>query len=330
MMAARWGCMIWRRRGLGTRGGGGGALDRPWADDDMRIGILAQPESWYYRDLERAAQALGHACERWDFPQLSGGVVQQRELLAAHSAPDKPPWETLPPDVLVVRTMPPGSLEQVIIRMDLLSRWEAHGTRVVNSPKSLECAIDKYLTTARLAAAGLPVPDTVVCETAEQAEAAFEQLGGDVVVKPLFGGEGRGIVRVSDPDLAHRVFHTLERIHAVFYLQRFIDHGGSDLRLLVLDGRILGGMKRFARGGFRTNVAQAGHAEPHVPTDRECELAWRAAAATGVYFAGIDLLWDRDGRLYVIEVNAVPGWKAFGRVNRLDVAHVFLGTLARR
>ena len=61
-------------------------------------------------------------------------------------------------------------------------------------------------------------------------------LGGDVVVKPLFGAEGRGIVRVSDPDLAFRTFRTLERIQSVLYLQQFIEHKGFDVRILVLDG----------------------------------------------------------------------------------------------
>ena len=71
---------------------------------------------------------------------------------------------------------------------------------------AIECAVDKYLTTARLVDAGLPVPRTIVCENAEAAQVAFEQLGGDVVVKPVFGAEGRGILRVSDPDLALRTF----------------------------------------------------------------------------------------------------------------------------
>lgn len=295
----------------------------------MRLAILAQANSWYFRDLERAATALGVSCSRWEFPQLKGGIVDQQELLERASSPHESTLRALPPEVIIVRTMPPGSLEQVVLRMDLLGRWEARGTRVINPPKALEAAIDKYLTTARLAAAGLPVPDTIACETAEQAMEAWEHLGGDVLVKPLFGGEGRGIVRVHDPDLAERVFHTLARLQAVLYVQRFIDHGGNDLRVMVLGRRVLGGMRRFARQGFRTNVARAGHAEPHLPTDRECELALGAAAATGAVFAGVDILYDRAGRAYVIEVNAVPGWKAFGRVNRLDVAGVFLTYLLK-
>jgi glutathione synthase/RimK-type ligase-like ATP-grasp enzyme len=124
--------------------------------------------------------------------------------------------------------------------------------------------------------------------------------------------------------MALRVFRTLERIDAVLYLQRYIDHGGSDVRVLVLDGRVLGGMRRFAKDGFRTNVSQSGRAEQHSPNDRECELALRASAATGVMFAGIDILYDRDGQPHVIEVNAVPGWKAFARVNHMDVSDTFV------
>lgn len=227
-------------------------------------------------------------------------------------------------DCVVVRSMPPGSLEQVVLRMDLLARLEAAGIAVVNSPKSLECAIDKYLTTARLAAAGLPVPETVCCQTAEEALAVFEELGRDVVVKPLFGAEGRGIVRVTDPDIAWRVFTTLERLQSALYVQRFIDHGGCDYRVLVLGGRILGGMRRLAAADFRTNVARQGRAEAHSPTDEECQLALQATAAVGAAFAGIDILYDRDQNASVIEVNAVPGWSAFARVNQLDVAATFV------
>ena len=223
--------------------------------------------------------------------------------------------------------MPPGSLEQVVFRMNLLTRLEAAGTRVVNSPKSLECAVDKYLTTARLQAAGLPVPETIVCEHEDDALAAFEQLGRDVVVKPLFGAEGRGIVRVTDYDLAHRTFRTLMRLNAVLYLQRFVDHGGCDVRILVLDGQILGGMRRCSPNDFRTNVSREAIAEPHEPTGREIELALQAASTTHAFIAGVDLLYDREGKCYVIEVNAVPGWQAFARVNGIDVAKKLIDRL---
>ena len=164
------------------------------------------------------------------------------------------------------------------------------------------------------------VPPTVVCEDATDALVAFERLGGDVVVKPIFGSEGRGIVRVSDPEIALRTFRTLERIGSVLYLQRFIENEGFDVRVLVLDGRVLGAMRRRANGDFRANVSCRGTAESHSVTDREAQCALAAAQATEARFAGVDLLYGRDGTCYVIEVNAVPGWQAFRRVTGIDVA----------
>lgn len=223
-------------------------------------------------------------------------------------------------DAIIVRTMPPGSLEQVVFRMDALVRLQSAGIQVLNPPKAIECAVDKYLTTARLAAAGLTVPETIVCETAAYAMEVFEALGGDVVIKPIFGSEGRGIVRVSDPDLALRTFRTIERTQSVLYLQRFIDHPGCDLRVMVLGGRVLGGMQRCCPDDFRVNVSRSGHARQMDLTPEQEEWAIRSAAAVGAPLAGIDLLMDREGRTYVIEVNGVPGWQAFRRVTGCDVA----------
>lgn len=297
----------------------------------MRVVTLGNPDSWYCRDLARAAEARGHQCVRADFPALVASVGTCVELDLGSPEPSLRAGEVdlKSADAVIVRTMPPGSLEQVVFRMDALARLEASGVPVLNSPRSLECAVDKYLTTARLAAAGLPVPATVVCEGSEAALEAFERLGGDVVVKPLFGAEGRGIVRVSDPDLAVRTFRTLERIDAVLYLQRYVDHAGFDVRVLLLDGRVVGGMQRHGDGDFRTNVSRSGRAVPHRPTDEEVEWSLRAAEVTGARFAGIDLLTDRNGRRYVIEVNAVPGWKALSRVTQIDVADRVVAALQR-
>lgn len=280
----------------------------------MQIAVLSHPRSWYRRDLERAATARGHQVIPLPFERLAAHVQTGRTWIEGESA-------TLSEaDAVIVRTMPPGSLEQVVFRMNVLAQLEARGIQVLNPAKAIECAVDKYLTTARLSAAGLPVPATIVCETAEAAQTAFDQLGGDVVVKPIFGAEGRGILRVSDPDLALRTFRTLERLQAVLYLQQFIPHEGFDTRVMVLDGRVLAGMRRRSEHDFRTNVSRQARAEPVRLTPRDEDWALRAAAATGARLAGVDLLSDRAGNSYVIEVNGVPGWQALSRVTECDVA----------
>jgi RimK family alpha-L-glutamate ligase len=273
----------------------------------MRIGILGAENGWHVKDLQRAGLALGHETISIDFRRIAADIPVGPNGLSTF-------------DRILVRTMPPGSLEQVIFRMDVLHRLEADGIPILNPPRAVEICVDKYLASARLAAAGLAVPPTSVCQNAEAALEAFDQLEGDVVVKPLFGSEGRGMVRVSDPDLAWRTFRTLERTQSVLYLQRYIEHPGWDLRMFILGKRVLAAMRRIANGHWRTNVAQGGKGQPVSFSRQEEELALRAADAVEARMAGVDLLPGPDGVMYVLEVNAVPGWRALGSVTGMDIA----------
>ena len=285
---------------------------------------MGNPRSWYCGDLRRAAEERGHCVAALNFHKMTARIGLPGEFLAADG------HDLAEFDAVIVRTMPPGSLEQVVYRMDALGQLESRGVPVLNPPRAVECAVDKYLTTARLAAAGLPVPATVVCENAAAALEAFAVLGGDVVVKPIFGSEGRGILRVSDPDLALRTFRTLERTQAALYLQAYIDHPGFDVRVMVLDGRVLAGMRRCCDDDFRTNVSRSARPEPVSLNPQEEEWALRASACVGTRLAGVDLLYDRSGAGHVIEVNAVPGWRAFRRVTGCDVAAAIIESLERR
>lgn len=279
----------------------------------MQIALLSGSAGWHVRDLQRAAAELGWTTTTLDFRQL-------QDALACRST-------TRSADALLVRTMPLGSLEQVVFRMDVLQTLQQRGLPVYNSPRALETCIDKYVTLARLRDAGLRVPPTIVCQDADAARTAFDELGGDVVVKPLFGSEGRGMVRVSDPDIAWRTFRTLERLETVLYVQQFIPHPGWDVRIFVLRQRVLTAMRRHGHGHWRTNVAQGATAEPFTPPPELIWLALRATAAVGTWAAGVDLLQDADGRWYVIEVNAVPGWKALAPATGIDVARAQLEAL---
>jgi ribosomal protein S6--L-glutamate ligase len=230
-------------------------------------------------------------------------------------------------DAVLVRTMPAGSLEQVVFRMDVL---HTAGVPVLNPPRAVETCVDKFLASARIAAAGIRTPETTACQTADDAQAAFETLGGDVVVKPLFGAEGRGMVRVSDPDLAWRTFHAIEQTQGVIYLQRFVKHPGWDVRAFVLNGKVLAAMKRTNPTDWRANVARGGTAERYELGRAEAELAVKAAAATDAAVAGVDLLLDERNEWLVIEVNAVPGWRALAPVCGIDVADRVVGYLESR
>ena len=96
-------------------------------------------------------------------------------------------------------------------------------------------------------------------------------------------------------------------------------HPGWDLRAFVIGGRVIGAMRRSSRT-WRTNVAQGGSAARAELSDTEVSLALRAAEAVGCSVAGVDLLPGPAGEMFVIEVNAVPGWKAFAPTSGIDVA----------
>lgn len=279
-----------------------------------RLVALVSGFGWHVEDLARAARSLDLRFQPIEFQTLTATLGGSGEISAGGRS-------LLDCRGVLVRMMPPGTLEQVVFRMDALARLEAADVPVLNPPKAVEAAVDKYLTLAKLEAAGLPVPRTWVGESAEDAITAFDRLGEDVVVKPLFGSEGRGLIRVSDRELARRAFTTLERLGSVLYLQEMIAHPGHDLRVFVLGDRILGSIRRHAPAGdWRTNIAVGGRAIPVEINEPTRRLAVQSSQAIGAIMAGVDLIETPKRGLVVLEVNAVPGWKALAAATGVDVA----------
>jgi ribosomal protein S6--L-glutamate ligase/tetrahydromethanopterin:alpha-L-glutamate ligase len=190
---------------------------------------------------------------------------------------------------------------------------------VVNPPAAIERTVDKYYTSTLLEDAGLPTPRTIVAEQFSDAVDAFQELGGEVVVKPIFGSEGRGMARVSDPDTAYRVFRALELGRYIYYLQEFIPHHKEDIRVFVIGGEAVAAMVRRGET-WRTNVARGAAAGALTLDDELRELSTRAADALGADYAGVDILPAEDRHYTVIEVNGIPGWQGLAEATGIDVA----------
>lgn len=292
----------------------------------MRVVILSARVGWHTDELCRALAARGHAglVRRYeDLVATLGGPVSGRQSADLSSAGTA----VLGADAVLARIVPKGSLEQIIYRVDALHWLEERGIPVVNSPRAIERAVDKFYTTALMQEAGLAVPETVACERADDAVAAARRMG-DVIFKPIFGSMGHGLVRVGAEDDAHRVAQELERAGRVFYVQRAVDHGGRDIRAFVVGGEVLGAIERTApQGEWRTNVSLGGTARSIdlPPAWRRCAV--RAAAAIGADYAGVDLLPAADGTLFVLEVNGIPGWQGLQQATGLDVASAIVDRL---
>jgi RimK family alpha-L-glutamate ligase len=284
----------------------------------LRVGVLGATGSWHSRRLLAALEGRGHEVLPIPATRLRSAVDEHGD---AHVVgPERVVLDEL--DLLLVRGLPRGSLEQVIFRMDALHVLAEHGVRCVNRPRAIERTIDKSWAGAVLARAGVPTPPTLVCERYDDAMEAFERLGGDVVVKPLFGAMGNGIVRIEDRDLAHRVFRALELERTVYYVQQTVAPAGRrDLRVLVLGGEIAGAMERTT-DSWRANIARGGRPRAVRLTDEQRALAIAAAGAVEADVAGVDMLVVPDGEILVVEVNGIPGWQALQSVCERDLTQL--------
>ena len=277
----------------------------------MKIGILGRHGTWHVAALENALAQRGIDAACFPVTHLTARLASAPRVAACRDPVDSY-------DIVLVRAIPVGSLEQIIYRMDALHRLENAGIKIVNSPSAIERSVDKYYTLTLMEDAGLPTPRTIVTERFDVAMAAFHELGGDVVVKPIFGSEGRGMVRVTDIDCAHRVFKALELGRYVYYLQEFVPHNSEDIRVFVIGGEVVAAMKRIGEN-WKTNIANGASATPLIPDDILREMSIRAASVLGATYAGVDFLAS-EGKGYILtEVNGIPGWKGLQSATGVDV-----------
>jgi RimK family alpha-L-glutamate ligase len=222
-------------------------------------------------------------------------------------------------DGVVLRVIPLGSLEQIVFRMDALHRLERLGVPIFNPPRAIERTVDKFWTSSLLEEEGLPTPRTVAAESFQDALEAYRQLGGNVVVKPLFGSGGRGIFRLTDEEMAYRSFRTMEMHRWIYYLQEFIPRGLHDIRAFVVGGRIIACCKRSGID-WRRNVARGSMVRPFKLSSAQEDIVLRACRALEVEYAGVDLIEDVEGKIWVLEANSIPGWMGLQEGASVDIA----------
>jgi RimK family alpha-L-glutamate ligase len=221
-------------------------------------------------------------------------------------------------DGMITRPIARGSVEELFFRMDLLHKLERQGLLIINPPLAIERAVNKYSSLNLFQESGLPVPRTAVTENPDEALKCYHELGGDVVVKPLFGSRGVGATRITDPEVAIRVFMAISFYHGVLYLQEFIPHGVSDIRAFVVGEMVVAAMRRKSTC-WKTNISMG--AKPvslNLPEELE-NLAVKAAKVIGCKVTGVDILEGPEGPV-VIELNSQPGWKGLQSVAKICIA----------
>ena len=227
-------------------------------------------------------------------------------------------FENLDPRAALVRGFGAATTQKIFFRLDILRAIEECDVKLINSRESLEIASDKFLTSVFLEKYKIPTPKTIICEDPHMALDAFEELGSDCVIKPLYGSKGIGITRINDRGFAENVIYSLGQLNEVFYLQEFIEHQNRDIRILVLGDKVIAGMYRVANT-WKTNIYAGARAEPIELTEELKDLAINSAKAVKTEIAGVDIVESERG-LLVLEVNSIPGFTGLQKVSDINLA----------
>jgi tetrahydromethanopterin:alpha-L-glutamate ligase len=297
----------------------------------LRVAIMTDEIGWHTRRLQAALRARGAQGRCVDLADCRVDTTLAWHGLAI------PGFGRSLPDAVLVRGIASGSFEQVTRRLGVLHALREFGVPVYNDARAIERSVDKAMTSVLLHAAGVPTPPTWAVESAAQAQriAVREGAAGHaLVLKPLFGSQGRGLRRVGAVDGVHRAVPPLQRDYGSFaYLQRFVEPRsapGFDWRVLVIGGRAVTAMRRVGATWVH-NIAQGARGERAELTSELARLAQDAARALRMDYAGVDVMPSDTGpALQVIEVNGVAAWRGLQRVTSFDIARAIVDDLFDR
>lgn len=275
---------------------------------------VAQDGGWH-------GQALAHAFAKRGWQALMVSLDSCHVSIIHQQVRVHVPGLHQPAPAAFVRGVAAGSTQQIITRLNILHTLQRQGMTIYNSAKAIETTVDKAMTSQLLAEQGIATPNTWVCEhrgiAHAQMQAALDQ-GKTLVIKPLFGSQGKGVRLIT-----HRQAFALPQdpfVDGVYYLQEKIETGPyqHDYRVFVVHGRVLAVMQRKGADWLH-NVARGAQCTPCDEAD-VADLGLQAANAIGMHYAGVDLIRDHGGKLWVIEVNSIPAWRGLQTITQVDIA----------
>lgn len=245
----------------------------------------------------------------------------------------KAPWDmTLPatlkssPIVYIPSNMfNKGSYFEFLNRYLILEELEKKANAVINPVESLLHYSKAYFTLIA-SKLSIPHPKTVITENIESAYEFASNLideGKSVLLKPIARGEGTGITRLTDirdrKDLIQfLLYYSRTRGLGVFYLQEFVENLGYDLRLFIIDGQVVGRIKRMNSTDFRYNANLGGAVEKYDLASFD-DLALEVAEALNYKIAGIDVLPTKEGKPIVLEANCYPKYTHLSQATGIEI-----------
>ncbi|GGL24491.1 hypothetical protein GCM10009037_05020 [Halarchaeum grantii] len=274
-------------------------------DEPVSVGVLSLHTSKESKAILNAVEDLGHR-----------GVWLREENLSVSIEDGE---AVLDPDVdIVANRMLLSNTEQPCELLGIVNTL-SQLRPTLNEPQHVLTAFHKFSTAAALAEAGVPVPDALLALDADNLNGGRERFGEEAVYKTAIGTHGGGTWKVGRDEDVNPVVG--ERYA---FLQSLIERDGekhADLRIYVVNGEVVGAMRRYApENDWRTNVALGGSVEgvPDLPEEVE-EMAAEAAEVVGLDYAGVDIVEGEDG-WFVLEVNPTAGFKGLYQATNISPA----------
>jgi tetrahydromethanopterin:alpha-L-glutamate ligase len=285
----------------------------PGSGNGLHLALLIEEGrgEWHARRIVRSLEAMGTRVTVSSLPHCAFDT-------GLESGIDIPGFKGRLPDGVFVRSISAGTLEQITFRLGLLHALRESGVRVWNDARAIERCVDKSQTTFLLHKNGIATPRTRVCETFPHAMEYTEGLDRPLVVKPLFGSQGKGIGMISQQS----ELPAPETVDQMYYMQDYVapkDGIYEDWRVLATRHRVIAAMTR--RGtNWVTNIHQGGKAHVHLPDAEMTNISMAAMRAVDADYAGIDIIRTAEGELQVLEVNSNPAWRGLQRVADINIA----------
>ena len=204
----------------------------------------------------------------------------------------------------------------------LTRQFEAMKVFCLNSAMAITQSRDKLYSLQLLLHNGVDIPTTGFANSPLDTDDLIKMVGGTpLIVKLLEGTQGKGVVLAETKKAAESVINAFKSLNANILVQEFIkEANGKDLRLFVVDGKVVAAIQREAAAGeFRANIHMGGTASVIKPTAEEKKIAIKAAKAMDLKVAGVDIIRSSKGPL-LLEVNSSPGLEGIEGATHKDIA----------
>lgn len=279
-----------------------------------KVVIFTDEAGWHGTQLKIAFASHGVEAV---FVSLRDCVIELSTEFPSNKPLIKIPQFSEMPKAIFVRGIAGGTLQQITMRLNILHMLKALGVVVYNDGKAIERTVDKAMTSFLLQQHDIATPNTWICESRHQAHEIM-QKHEKLVIKPLFGSQGQGVRLANSKKLPLPMDMFVD---GVFYMQQFID-ARFDYRVFIVNNQVVAAMQRSGETWLH-NVAQGAKCKKIDDKD-VLDIALQATSVLDIAYCGVDVIRDKSGKCWVLEVNSIPAWRGLQQVAQTNIAQVLV------